>query len=345
MSLSWNLVIGSCLLAIILVLIIRNRIIAGKIAESNYIENALIESDERLRATFGNMIEGAQIIGFDWRYLYVNDSVLRHGRTTREAMLGKTMMEVYPGIENTEVFARLKECMEKRVRHRMDNEFVYPDWDKGWFRLSMQPVSEGIFVLSEDITEQKHAEEQLRQANERMRRLIDANIVGIVIATPTGAVLETNDYYLSMIGYTREEFDQGKVNWRSITPPEWLVADDFSIEELREKGVCTPYEKEYVKRDGSRVSVFLSDTMLPGPGEHIAAFVLDITERKRAEEQIKEQMEELRRWHDVMLGREDRVQELKGEVNELCRRIGEPVRYPSQEEKPNHSEIVIKEKS
>jgi PAS domain S-box-containing protein/putative nucleotidyltransferase with HDIG domain len=273
--------------AILLALVVWIKKLSGEIRHRKEAEAALSNSEERLRTTLDNMIEGGQIISFDWKYLYVNDSAILHGRMTREKLLGKTLMEAYPGIEKTEVFTRLKECMENRVNLRMDNEFIYSDGSSGWFRLSIQPVPEGIFVLSENITEQKRATEALRKAHARLRCFVDANIVGIVIASQSGVVIEANDYYLGLIGYTREEFEQGMVNWRAITPPEWFYADDHAIEELRERGTCTPYEKEYIRRDGTWVSVFLSDAMLPGPEEHIAAFVLDITDRKKAEERQK----------------------------------------------------------
>jgi PAS domain S-box-containing protein len=145
-----------------------------------------------------------------------------------------------------------------------------------------------------DITERKRAEEALRQAHERVRSFIDSNIVGVVIASSSGCIIEANDYYLHLIGYTREEFDQGRVDWRAITPPEWIPADEHALEELRQRGKCTPYEKEYVRRDGERVAVFVSDAMLPGPGEQIAAFVLDITGRKRADRASRENEARLR---------------------------------------------------
>ena len=145
-----------------------------------------------------------------------------------------------------------------------------------------------------DITERKRAREALRHAHERFQRFVDANIVGVVIASPSGAVVEANDYYLRTIGFTREEFKLGLVNWRAITPPEWIHADEHAIEELRERGTSTPYEKEYVRRDGTRVSVFLANALLSGPEELIAAFVLDITERKRMEESLKQSEERFR---------------------------------------------------
>jgi len=129
------------------------------------------------------------------------------------------------------------------------------------------------------------AEEAARQSKERLHRFIEANIVGVVVASPSGSVIEANDCYLRIIGYTRQEFEQGLVDWRAITPPEWLPADEHAIGELRGRGACTPYEKEYVRRDGTRVAVFLTDVMLPGPEEEIAALVLDITERKKLEAQ------------------------------------------------------------
>jgi PAS domain S-box-containing protein len=139
-----------------------------------------------------------------------------------------------------------------------------------------------------DISERKRTEEALKLATEHFRRFVDANIVGILVATPDGAVREANDYYLRLIGHTREELAQGQVDWRALTSPEWLPADEKAIRELRERGTCTPYEKEYVRRDGTRVPVFLADAMLPGPGEEIAAFALDLTERKLAEAALRE---------------------------------------------------------
>ncbi len=138
-----------------------------------------------------------------------------------------------------------------------------------------------------DVTRRKRGEEALRLAHQRLRRFVDSNIVGIVIANSAGDVIEANDYYLRLIGFTRKELEHGKVRWRTITPPQWLPADERAIQELRERGTCTPYEKEYVRRDGTRVPVLLADALLPGPGEQIAAFALDLTEQKRAEGEIR----------------------------------------------------------
>jgi PAS domain S-box-containing protein len=132
--------------------------------------------EDRFRQTLDNLMEGCQIIDFDWRYIYVNESVARHGRRRREELLGRRMWEAYPGIENTELFTILKRCMEERVHHLMENRFENPDGAMGWFELSIQPVPEGLLFLSIDITERRLAEEQTRKQLERVLSLREIDL-------------------------------------------------------------------------------------------------------------------------------------------------------------------------
>lgn len=136
---------------------------------------ALRESEDRYHRTLDNMLEGCQIIGFDWRYLYVNNAAAKHGRATREELLGSIIMEKYPGIENTAMFAVLRRCMEDRTARIIENEFTYPDGIKGWFELSIQPVPEGIFMLSLDISERKRAEQRVEHLNRVLNAIRDVN--------------------------------------------------------------------------------------------------------------------------------------------------------------------------
>ncbi len=128
----------------------------------------LKESEVRFRGALDVMLEGCQIIGFDWKYIYLNDSALQHNRHTRDEMLGKTLQEVFPNIESTDVFAALRRCMADRTEQGLQTLYEYDDGGYAWFDISVQPVPEGIFVLSIDITSQKLAEERLRQLNEQL---------------------------------------------------------------------------------------------------------------------------------------------------------------------------------
>ncbi len=110
-----------------------------------------------------SLLEGFQVIGYDWKYLYVNTTVAVQGQNKVENLIGKTMMECYPGIENTDMFSQLETCMRERTTLQFENEFTYNDGSRNWFELRIEPIPEGIFVLSTNITNRKKAEEELLQ--------------------------------------------------------------------------------------------------------------------------------------------------------------------------------------
>lgn len=127
-----------------------------------YLDNSILDS----------LLEGFQLIDFSWRYIYVNETVAKQGRSTKNDLLGQTMMEKYPGIEKTEMFSSLQECMKERISKRIENEFYYQDGTKGWFELHIEPVSEGLFILSMDISERKRAEEALKKLNDLLENKV-----------------------------------------------------------------------------------------------------------------------------------------------------------------------------
>ncbi len=131
-----------------------------------------LESEARYHRVLDTMMEGCQIVDFEWRYIYVNEVVAAQGRHESQELLGHTMMEMFPGIDQTELFTVLRTCMEQRTSTRMENRFQFPDGSVGWFELSIQPVPEGIFILSTDITERKRAEEEVHQLNEMLEERV-----------------------------------------------------------------------------------------------------------------------------------------------------------------------------
>ncbi len=146
--------------------------IARDITEKKLLQESVLEAERHFRETLDRMLEGCQIIGYDWRYLYINDAAASHGRHSRKALLGRTMMEVYPGIEKTEMFSVLRRCMEERVAQRMENRFDYGDGTVAWFTLSMEPVPEGTFILSIEITNEKKLQEELEKHRDNLQELV-----------------------------------------------------------------------------------------------------------------------------------------------------------------------------
>ena len=128
----------------------------------------------------------------------------------------------------------------------------------------------------------------LQEREAKVRRLVDSNIVGIFIWDFDGHVLEANDAFLRMLGYDRDDLVTGRVRWTDLTPPEWRDVDAQLIEEHKTSGHLPPFEKEYFRKDGSRVPVLIGVATFEEGGNQGVAFVLDLTERKEAAENLRE---------------------------------------------------------
>jgi PAS domain S-box-containing protein len=133
----------------------------------------------------------------------------------------------------------------------------------------------------------------LEDREAKIRRLVDANILGIFIWNVGGAIVEANEAFLRMLQYGREDLVSGRVRWTDLTPVEWRERDDRVLTELKGTGTIQPYEKEYFRKDGSRVPVLVGGALFQGGGNEGVAFVLDLTERKLAEEALNRARAEL----------------------------------------------------
>jgi PAS domain S-box-containing protein len=148
-------------------------------------------------------------------------------------------------------------------------------------------------VLAEAI-DRKHAEDEVRQSEARFRRLVESNMLGIVFSTLSGKPTDANDAFLNMVGYSRDDLAAGRMLWTEMTPPEYRKLDEKASGELAASGVCETYEKEYIRKDGGRVPILLGLAMLEGEPQSAVGFVLDISERKRAEESLRQSESQFR---------------------------------------------------
>jgi PAS domain S-box-containing protein len=128
-----------------------------------------IKAEVRLQKTLDSMIVGCMIIGFDWTYLYVNEAAAGQGLQKPENLVGKTIMEIYPGVEETEVFRSYRRSMEDRIQIVFEEKYTFSNGVIKWYEFHVEPVDEGIFVISDDVTEKKNTEANILKHQELLR--------------------------------------------------------------------------------------------------------------------------------------------------------------------------------
>jgi PAS domain S-box-containing protein len=263
-------------------------------------EERLRDSEERFRALISQTTAGITQADLESRITFANPRFCEMLGYTESELLGKTIWELTYTDDLQENIRLYKRMLTQGTSYQFEKRFIRKDGSHLWTSVSVTSIYDangnaigGVGVVL-DISERKRIEEARRIENERFMRFINSNITGIVIGDAQGKIFLANDYYLNLLGMTRQDFVEQKVDWKKFTPPEWLPADEKAIRELQERGISEPYEKEYIRSDGRRVPVYIVNASLPGPDKEIAAFVLDISERKRAEEQLRISEDRLR---------------------------------------------------
>lgn len=264
--------------------------IVNDITEQQQATALISKSEERYRKTLDQMLEGCQIIDFDWKLVYLNRTAEIQNRRPNSELIGKNYIEIWPGIENTLVFKKIEEVLHgNRMPVYFENEFYYPDGTKGWFDLSIQPVEEGVFILSIDITERKQKEEQFLESEIRFKKLYENGPFGMALVDENFKFIKANPIYSAMLGYTESELQQ--MTFQQITHPDDIYKDMSNVLKLIKNEIAIfRTEKRYIRKDGELIWVSLTITAnYDNEGRFLynLAIAEDITKSKLIEEELR----------------------------------------------------------
>lgn len=245
-------------------------------------EEAVQVANNRTTTILESITEAFVAFDREWRYTYVNQEAAHLLQKPGEELLGKQLWK--------DVFPQLIGNTFYQEAHRASAEQVPIEYEEfcevlhRWLEIRVYPSSEGLAVYFRDVTERNSAKEELQQSEAKFRRLFESNLVGVAFWNVEGFITNANDAYLRIVGYSRQEFDAlGRIDWRSLTPPEYNDVDNRALEEAFNTRVSNIFEKEYVQRDGTRVPVVLGIALMDDSQVDGVAFVLDISDRKKAE--------------------------------------------------------------
>lgn len=255
-------------------------------------ESVLRQTEEMYRS----LIESLPINVFrkdtQGHFVFANQRFCDELHKHLEELVGRTDFAFFP----TELAEKYRRDDQRVMRERRVVEDIEahrtPDGQRIHVQVMKAPATDakgnvlGTQSMFWDVTARVEAEEALQRSNARFKKLFDANIIGVMLADLSGRVLEANDAYLGLTGYTREDMTAGRLRWDKITPPEFHDLDLQAIDTLHRTGVCPPWEKEYIRKDGTRVPVMLGVSMLDNSTNECICFVLDMTKQKRTEAQL-----------------------------------------------------------
>ncbi|MBL7749801.1 MAG: PAS domain S-box protein, partial [Chitinophagaceae bacterium] len=270
-------------------------ILANDITEKKEAQDLLRSNEKRYRETLDNMLEGIQILDFEWRYLYVNNAVVKQARRKREELIGFSIFDIYPNIEDTELHAVFQRCFKDRTPQHLENKFVYPDGTTSWFELSFQPIPEGVFVLSVDITERVNAINALKEERDKLAS-IALTSPGLIYSFRLErenkmSFVYGSNAFLEIFGYSPEVINAGFEDFLKESCPEDRLELVNSI--IKSAKYLEPYQKEFRYHHPVKGLRWLKAHSLPIRENKQSiiwhGIIMDNTESKNQEEKILEQ--------------------------------------------------------
>jgi PAS domain S-box-containing protein len=240
-----------------------------------------VQEQTRERLQIWNVSQDLLVIAdLDGKYLSVNPAWTATLGWSEADLLGKSSQWLLHPDDRGKNRAEHDRLAKVHKTLRFENRLRAKDGSYHWISWIAAPDNGQVYSTGRDITEHK-------QAEEKIRRLVDANILGIFIWNLEGAIVEANEAFLRLVQYGREDLVSGRMRWTDLTPAEWCDCDERALSDLKGTGTVQPYEKEYFRKDGSRVPVLIGGALFQGGGNEGVAFVLDLSEQKRAQEALR----------------------------------------------------------
>lgn len=250
--------------------------------------------ETRLRTILENEPECVKLLAADGTLLEMNPAGLAMIEAEHFSEVANQCIYPLVAPAHREQFRRLTDATFGGESGVLEFEMVGLKGGRRWLETHAAPLRDrtgkvtALIGITRDITRSKIAQLELRRGEERFRRIMEAGMMGMIFWNTAGEISEANDEFLRIVGYDRRDLQEGRLNWKKMTPPEYQSMDEAAVAAVVATGTCTPFEKEYLRKDGSRVPILIGGASLPEQPGHGVAFVLDISKRRAAQEALRE---------------------------------------------------------
>jgi PAS domain S-box-containing protein len=212
-----------------------------------------------------------------------------------DLVLGKTDYDLF-SLKDAERLTAIKQQVLDSGTPSQEEVMLTLEGQSRYYDLRVEPIrgahgyNMGVFCAAVDMTDYRRTKNALQESDSRFRRLIESNLFGVSVGLVDGGIIEANSVLLDMMGYTDEEWTGHSLSWEQITPPEYLPLDAKASDELKRRGVFTPFEKEYIRRDGSRIPVLIGGALLQESSyqpQKVICFHLDLRELRHTAAELR----------------------------------------------------------
>ncbi len=259
-------------------------------AAAKYHINTATKTEKTLTHIFEQSQIGIVLMNLEGQLVDCNDAFSRFLCCPKNELINTSIRDWIAPEQLDEANRLFELLVEKRIAYKSERKYHRRDGQDVWGTASASLI-EGtgkdrgfVVMMVEDVTTSKHSHDALARSESRLRRLVQSDIIGVLFWDLDGRMKNANKAFLDIVGYSEEEI--GKLKWRDITPPEYQQLDEDAVRQLRDNGVFRTYEKEFIRKNGSRIPVMLGGALFERGGSEGVAFVLDLSNLRKAQQEI-----------------------------------------------------------
>jgi len=228
--------------------------------------------------------DGFVTFDIELRYLYVNKRAEEMMGKSQAEVVGRKAIDLFPESANTPFYMAVNKALKTKRPIRIE---YFSPVAKVWLENRIYPFDFGVSAFFTDITKRKKIDQQLKESELRLKRLVESNIIGVAVEDISGNIIDANQLFLDLIGYTKEDLKKG-IRWTALSSPETEEMELLKTKELLKSGVVEPYEKEYVRKNGNRIIALKGGALLDAEAGTVIVFTIDLSEQKKEEKRKDE---------------------------------------------------------
>ncbi|HEY9810994.1 MAG TPA: PAS domain S-box protein [Halomicronema sp.] len=261
-------------------------IIMADITQTKKAEASAKEANRKVANILESITDAFFALDHNWCFTYINQRCKEMIFEKPQEILGRCIWEILPETVGTIFYENYYKAMSEQTAVHFEASGLKND---SYYEIHAYPSQDSLAVYFQDITERKQAYKALEESEKRFRSLVESNIFGVAFGDLQGQITYANDYFLNMIGYNRQDLEANQISWIDITAPEYR--DLETGQQLYQTSISTPFEKEYICKDGSRVPILIGGALIQNKVDQsaeIIRFYLDLSEQKKAEKARQE---------------------------------------------------------
>lgn len=256
--------------------------VATDVTDQRNLETRLKEANHHLQVVLETIDDYFIFLDPHWNITYISRKTEEFTHRSPDSLRGKNIWKELSHLRGSLIEQKIHEAVDTQKALQFENLSAN---NGRWYNIRLYPAIQGLAIYCHDITEYKTAKSALQASETKLSWLLDTNTISLIVIDGDGNIHEANDAFLNLLGFTRQDLNQGKINWQQLTTPEYRETNPYYIDKWANTHTFEPFENEFFDKYGKRIPVMIAEALIEPDNPLITVLIIDMSTKKQLEKQ------------------------------------------------------------